>query len=907
VGALPKPRVPDGPIRTLFDELHELHHRAGWPSLREIAKEVGCSHTTISVALCEPRVPKWGVLELIIEALGGDTLRFHALWMAASRTGHTPPVPASEARLGGLAVPRDLPPDVSAFTGRAHQLTILDGLLEGAGAAPAVVIGAVSGTAGVGKTALAVHWAHRVTHRFPDGQLYVDLRGYDPDKPVQPAQALEAFLRELGVAGSAIPTEVAERTARYRTLVAGRRMLVLLDNARSVDQVRDLLPGTPSCFVVITSRDMLPALVARHGAVRINLDLLPLDEALALLRRLIGARADTAPGAVTLLAQRCARLPLALRIAAEIAVARPTATLAELVAELGDETRLLDLLDAGQDEHTAVRAVFSWSYRNLTPETAGAFKLVGLHPGRTIDSAAIAALIGTDRGMAQRILEALSRAHLIEPTGAGWYMMHDLLRAYAVERAAECGDDECRRALDRLFDYYVDATRAAVDAAFKPVLTVSGHAVNPDDPAAVDVRAAGRAWLDQERLNIVAVAAAAAARRPTHTCRLSLVIGRYLDSRAHFLDALDVHRYAVNAARSAGDRASEGNVLNLLGVVHRRLGRYPEALYHHEHALAIHREIGNRAGVADSLRGLGILHWRLGHYEQAREHLDEALATFSELGDHAGMGSVLHNLGVAYRRLGRYPEALAHYQRSLTIYREIGDPTGEGRTLNNVGIVYLLLGRHTEAVSNYERSLAIHRDTADRTNEAVALTNLGLTYERLGRYEQARLYHEQALAIYIEAGYRVGEGDASHGLGVTHHRLGNANTAVEYLRQAVAVGREIGEADIETKGLIDLANVLRDIGRLDDADETYQLALPLAGNTGDRYEQARALDGIARLRQAQGDLSDARQHWLRALDLYTDLGVPEAEAVQDCLDTTGIDRRTSMKLSSGPAGGGTPG
>jgi hypothetical protein len=485
VGALPRPELPDGPLRALFDQLHELHHRAGWPSLRDMAKEVGCSHSTVSAAFSEPRVPRWGLLELIVEALGGDPALFHRMWLVASRWSVGPgPAPAHRENghrddNGAVAPPRQVPADVSRFTGRAAQIAELDGLLDQAGTAPAVVISAVSGTAGVGKTALAVHWAHRVADRFPDGQLYANLRGYDPDQPMEPAQVLAGFLRALGVDGPAIPERVDERAALYRTRLAGRRMLILLDNARAVEQIRDLLPGTPSCFVLITSRDRLPALVARDGAVRVNLDVLAPGDAVALLRALIGPRVEAEPEQAAALARWCARLPLALRIAAELAAARPAARLADLVRELGERGQL-DVLAAGEDERTAVRTVFSWSFHQLTGAAARMFQWLGLHPG-DVDGYAAAALTGSDLITARRLLDALSRAHLIQEIHPGRFGMHDLLRAYAKELAAAAPADARRSGLSRLFDVYLYTAVTAMDAAF-PGPPRADHPPEPTTP-----------------------------------------------------------------------------------------------------------------------------------------------------------------------------------------------------------------------------------------------------------------------------------------------------------------------------------------------------------------------------------------------------------------------------------------
>jgi tetratricopeptide (TPR) repeat protein len=845
-----------------------------------MAKEVGCSHTTISVAFSEPRVPRWGLLELIVETLGGETERFHQLWLAASVAAKDPGRAAPPPPPGELAAssppPKELPPDVTGFTGRADQLADLDLLLDGVGAAaPAVVISAVSGTAGVGKTALAVHWAHRVASHFPDGQLYVDLRGYDPGQPVPPAAALQAFLRTLGLKSSAMPTEQAELAARFRTMVAGQRMLVLLDNARSVDQVRDLLPGTPSCLVVVTSRDALPALIARHGAARVNLDLLPPDEAMLLLRRLIGDRVAAEPDQAAALAARCARLPLALRIAAEIAISRPKMSLAQLVAELSDESTRLDVLGAGDDQHTAVRAVFSWSLRQLSGSAARAFQLLGLHPGRDIDGYAAAALLGTDRLAATGLLAALARAHLVAEGAPGRFSMHDLLRTYAIEQAAALAAADRLEARQRLFDFYLaTAAEATVVVGYPHGLPAVGSALAP--AAFVAGADAARGWLDRERSNLIAVARAALDGSRSHTIRLATTLARYLDARANYLDTLTLHELAVRAAQAQGDPRSEAGALNLLGTANRRLGRYFEALTCHKQALSILREAGDRDGTGASLHGLGTLYWRQGRYKDAHDHLAQALAVYRELGDRGGEGTALYGLGIVCRRLGRYQDALDYYQQALAIYREVGNRASEGGALGNLGVVYLRLGRLQEALDQHQQSLAIHAELGDRTGTGVALTNLGATYLRLGRSDEALQHHQQALEIYREVGYRAGQAEALQGIGIVLGRLGQHGEALEFLRQAITIGRELGEADLEGAALNDLGTVLRAAGRPEEAADRHESALALAGETGDRYEQARAHDSLGHLHHDGGRPEHARQSWHRALAIYADLGVPEA-------------------------------
>jgi len=448
------------------------------------------------------------------------------------------------------APPAQLPAAVPAFTGRGRELAALDAVLDSAvdaGPDPAtpaeVVVAVVSGTAGVGKTALAVQWAHRVAARFPDGQLYVNLRGSDPDQPVASADALAGFLAGLGVAGRDVPLDPAQRAARYRSEIAGRRMLVVLDNAGSVEQIRPLLPGTPTAMVLVTSRDSLAGLVALHGARRLELGQLPAIDALALLRQLVGARVDAEPAAAAELAGQCARLPLALRVAAELATARPGAPLAELAGELADQQRRLDLLDGGGDPRAGVRAVFSWSVRHLPPDAAGMFRLLGLHPGRDFDPHAAAALADCGLEAARRTLDRLARAHLVHPAGTGRYGMHDLLHAYACDLAAtEDSAAERRLALGRLLHYYIATATAAMDR-LHPLERHRWPRIPPPGTPTPDLASpdTARAWLDGEQPTLVAVAAHAAAHGLSgYALRLSTILFRYLDGGYH-TDGQTVH------------------------------------------------------------------------------------------------------------------------------------------------------------------------------------------------------------------------------------------------------------------------------------------------------------------------------------------------------------------------------
>ncbi|SDH46403.1 NB-ARC domain-containing protein [Lentzea fradiae] len=439
MGQVRKPVVPRGAVRTFFDRLHALHSAAGHPSMRELQRSTrsrqrpnGINPTTIHQALSGPRMARWDTVHALVSQLGGNVEEFAALWQDGRRAEFEPEQPVGDAgHCVGRPTPKALPPDVPFFVGRTRQQAELCGLLAPLGQAARTA--AISGTAGVGKTALAVHWAHRVADRFPDGNLYIDLRGYDPASVMPAAEALASLLRGLGVRAANVPTEVSECAAWYRSLLADRKMLIVLDNARDTDHVRPLLPGTPSCLVVVTSRDSLAGLVARHGARRVRLDVLELAEATELMRELLLPGFDRERAAIEALAERCARLPLALRIAAELANSSTVDNLADLVREFTDDERRLDLLNAGDDPRTAIRSVFSWSYRRLPEDAAGLFRSLGECQDRLLDLARVAALARTTADQAGRLTEVLVRKSVLERVGPGEFTMNSLLWAYAAD------------------------------------------------------------------------------------------------------------------------------------------------------------------------------------------------------------------------------------------------------------------------------------------------------------------------------------------------------------------------------------------------------------------------------------------------------------------------------------------
>ncbi len=784
--------------------------------------------------------------EAIANELGADPgpelQRLHHRLLTGQRSRHVPEAREERSPAAGRPqVPRQLPAVVRHFTGRAEELGRLSALLDAACdcAGGAAVISAVSGTAGVGKTALAVQWGHQVSHRFPDGQLYADLRGYDQDQPMPSADALAAFLLALGVPGEEIPAQLAERAALYRSLLAGRRMLIVLDNADQVEEVRPLLPGMAGCMTVVTSRESLAGLVARDGAARLDLDLLPLSDAVSLLQALIGERATADPDATAKLAGQCARLPLALRVAAELASARPADSLALLTAELADQQRRLHLLEAGDDPRTTVGTVFSWSYRHLAEDGARMFRLAGLHPA-DLEPYGAAALAGIPHDQARDLLDLLARANLLQPTRPGHYRLHDLLAAYARDLAAAYdGAEQCHAALTRLFDYYLYAAACAMDELFpserhwRPRVHPSA---SPMPPLAGALEA--RSWLDECRCALVGVIGYAADQGwPQHATQLAFTVFRYLESGGHHTDISTVGDHARRAARCLGDQAAEATALQDMCVVDLRQGRYQQAARYLREALTLHRQAGDRTGEARALAHLGIAAWQQASFRQATANFRQALTLYRDVGDQTGEAHTLNNLSLAELRRGKNELAIGHLMEALTIGRLTANRTCQAYALANLGLLRSRQGKHLQAASDLQHALVLYRGTGDPVGERYALTNLGLVCLRLGRLQEAGDQCRLALTLCMQTGEHSGEAEVRNGL---------------------------GEVCLTTSEPAQ-------------ARSHYARALDLAARTGDKYEQARALAGLGRACRALGDSCDAQRYWQRAHTLYRNMGVPEAD------------------------------
>jgi len=754
---------------------------------------------------------------------------------------------------GGSSAPAQLPCAVHPFVGRADELAFLDGLLAQSGdlaqsgEASGPVIATLVGTAGVGKTALAVHWAHRVADAFPDGVLYADLRGYDPDRPLSPAEVLVGFLGAFGVMGPDVPFELAERAATYRSVLAGRRVLVIVDNAGSADQVRPLLPGVPSCVVIVTSRDSMADLVVRDGAHRVRLDLLPEAEASDLVISLVGARALAEPEALAALVGQCSRLPLALRVAAELAVDRDRDTLAGLVRELTDEGDRFALMGVGGDPWTDVEAVFSWSYRYLEPGTARLFRLLGLHPGPDWGVPAVAALAGVDLGTADRCLDTLARVHLAQRSGRGRYVMHDLLRAYARGLATTLDPDgERRAALIGLFDHAVASAASVLDPSSvrqrpsRPLPVTAVPLPEVADPAAA------RDWFDVERASLVRlVVHAADSDRPEHAVFLAEILAGHLMRGGHLVDALAVYDAALRAAETVDDLMGQAHALVTSAVVLCQWGRPAEGRERFERAISCARRCGSVQLEARALHNLAMLEEMTGHRDRALDGLHRALSLWRRTDDRMAEAITLNTIGLLEAEQGEYRLALDHLEAVLQAALASGDRRLEAEARDGLGCVLGRVGRHREAVDHLEAAMLIWRECSATDSEAMVKAYLALAYAHCGRDGEALELLQQSLDFHRRSGYREAVAGVLNALGTVHRLAGRLDQAMDSHRQA-----------------------LQEIERLDGTRE---------------LERAKAHDGLGQALAALGRLDRAREHWERALALFEQTGDAAAADVRSRL------------------------
>jgi len=732
------------------------HRRSAGLSQEELAERSGLSARTVrNLERGYSRRPYQDTLRRLADAL---SLRATARADFLAGAGHRPG-PAGDLRSvtrpdGDMPVPRQFPAGIPHFTGRKAELDFLTALVGEPGSPEAgmVVISAIGGTAGVGKTALAVHWAHQHAAGFPDGQLYADLEGFGPaGGPVDAAVVARRFLDALHVAPAHVPADADAQFGLYRSMLAGKRVLIILDNVRDAEQVRPLLPGTGGCLVLVTSRTELASLVALEGAIPLPVGPLAPAEARDLLARRLGTdRVARERAEADELASLCARLPLALNIAAARAAARPSMRLRELTAGLRDAR--LDLLSAGPG-HADLRAVFSWSYRALSAPAARMFRLLGLYPGPDISLPAAASLAALDPGRAVRALEELTGANLLAEHAPGRYALHDLLRVYATEQTRACdGADERRAAIRRVLDHYLLTSHAA--ALFSPrrgqlpqmpetSTGVTGVMLADSEQA--------RAWCQAERPVVsAAVSLAADTGFATHAWQLAQSIGAFPEQWRRWQEQFVTGQIALSAAGQAGDELGQAYAHRHLGLALSTGGRDAKALGHLQQAVAFFRRCGDRISQADTEMTLAAAFGGLGQLAQALALSQRSLEVYRAAGHDTGQARALSDIGWYYLLLGRYEQGLTACQDAIEFNRDADDPylrQIRAATLDSIGYAHHHLGHHSAAVASYREAFRVAQSIANEKLQAMILDHLGDTYLATADATAACDAWEQALVL----------------------------------------------------------------------------------------------------------------------------------------------------------------
>jgi hypothetical protein len=783
-------------LAVLLRALRRRHARRRQDSeltYRTMASRTGCSQTAIAEYFTARTIPPTDRFDSLVRLLGVTPAEQSALATARDRVderrrnGHQRPPgeggsplssaaarsdlvvrprPEANGSHAGQGVPRQLPTAMRYFSGRENELAALDFLLEQAlldqsAAARTVLIMAVSGTAGIGKTTLAVFWAHRVAHRFPDGQLYINLRGFDASARVMdPAEAVRRFLKALNVPPERIPADVDAQAALYRTQLAGRRMLLVLDNARDSAQVRPLLPGAPGCLVLVTSRSQLTSLIAADGAHPLTLNLLTGEDARLLLSRRLGAdRLAADPAAVTEIINRCARLPLALALMAARGAVRPTVPLRLLAEELRDtQERWQTLTD--NDPASDVRTVLSWSYQALTPAAARLFRLLGLHPGQDTDALAAASLAGLSASEVRPLLAELTQGSLLVEHVPGRYAFHDLLRAYATHLTHSIDPDEQRRAaIGRVLDHYLHSAYTAALQLAPPAGSLTlGPAPSGVIPGQLADYGQAMHWFTVEyRVILAAVGYAAEAGYNTHVWQLTWAVSTFLDRQGHWYDWAVACRVAVAAADQLADPAPQAWARRALARAYTRLDRFDDADAQLRDALRLCHESADQAGQADTHDYLSILWWRRKHLDRALHHARQCLDLSRAIGHRGRLARALNGIGWIQALLGDAQSALTSCEQALVIHTELGDLHGEANTWDSLGYAHHHLGHHGQAITCYQKALTVARYLGDRYQEADTLGNIGDTHLAMGNSHAAHGAWLQSLTILEELNHPEAE------------------------------------------------------------------------------------------------------------------------------------------------------
>jgi class 3 adenylate cyclase/tetratricopeptide (TPR) repeat protein len=820
-----------------------------------------------------------------LAAAGLDTRAPPAAQRAAgpARAPAAAPIGAEPGAFAAAAT-RALPRDTASFTGRQAELAWLLGEVGSLVATGGVVgIHAIDGMAGIGKTTLAVHAAHQLAERFPDGQFFLPLHGHTPgQRPVDPADALASLLLTAGFTPQLIPPGLEARAARWRDQVAGKKILLVLDDAASHEQVAPLLPGTAGSLVLITSRRRLAAV---QDATVVSLDTLPPPEAGVLLARLAG-RPEMRPGdvAVSEITRLCGYLPLAIGMLAAQLRHHPAWTPAGLAASLDEARDRLALMHA---ENLSVAAAFDLSYQDLTPSQQRLFRRLGLVPGPGIDAYAAAALDGTSLEQARRRLDELYDQHLLTETAPDRYQQHDLLREHAHTLATADDAADVARATERLLDYYLHTAAAANRlTAQRPSSAIPPVAYPPAAAPPLASTKDAETWLQAERANVQACADHAASHGlAVHAVWLPAQLGDFLRTHGYLDQALALHQAAAEIAQGAGDRAGQATALRSLGYICRLLGQYSAALESLTRALGLYRDLGDQPGQVDVLDLLARIQLNIDDFAAANASATEALAIARAAGDKFGEGNVLATFADVQRNEadGGLQAAAASYSQALALLREVGDQHGQARALTMAGPIQAWMGDYDLAISSLTESVALCRDLGDPLYEGLALIRLGRVYCVTSDYPAATMALTRGLALVRALGSRGWEAEALTELGALQHLTGDYEAAAVSLNQAIVMFREVGARAEEAQALTYLGALEATTLGPEDGLARCTEALTIVRDTGALLEQADVLAGIGRCHLQAGDTADGIAFLRQALDIYQRIGAASAQSVREIL------------------------
>jgi tetratricopeptide (TPR) repeat protein/transcriptional regulator with XRE-family HTH domain len=788
--------------------------------------------------------------------------------------------PTPGAVSGLAAATRTLPRDITSFTGRESELRrLIEAASEVVKTGGTVGIYAVGGMAGIGKTTFAVHAAHLLANRFPDGQIFLPLHGHTPgQQPVDPAEALASLLQTAGVAAQEVPHGLEARGRLWRDYLSSRRMLIVLDDATRSDQVRPLLPGTAGSLVLITSRRHLTALEDAHT---VSLDTLPPAEAAELLVRL-ATRSDlrVSDAAVREITHLCGYLPLAIGIVARQLHHHPAWSAAGLASDLAGARDRLTFMHA---ENLSVNAAFDLTYKDLTADQQRMFSHLGLHPGTEIDNYTAAALDGSSLEQARHLLEDIYDYYLLTEPTHGRYRFHDLIREHARIRGEALSAGERSTAMRRLLDYYLHTVvgashhhprRTPTDALS---LTTTPPTCSPD----LTTRKDAVSWIVAERLNLHAAAIQAGKENlPHHVIGIAAAMHGFMRTRGHWDQAIALHSIALTAAREAGTRHGEAGALADLGDAQYLLTNYAMATESLGRALDLYREVNDQLGEAGALSTLGVIQNSTGKFEESAASHERSLNLYRKLGHTLGEATALNRQGGLLSALGDKQRAIASQEQALTLYRTVGHNSGEASALGTLGNLQLSIGDYPAAKVSLSRARELHHDLGNPTGEANALNSLGSVQLATRDYATAAASLDRALAMYRNLGSRLGEAWALAGIGTLHYRLENYADAAADLSHALAITQDLGRPLDQAQFLNNLGEVSLASAASSGALKYYEQALAISTSIGSLEEEARALEGIARchLREGQYDKGTASLH--KALAIYRQITSPDAERVE---------------------------